>query len=102
MSRSLFSSSWHSVATLYPRLVPQVQMHRHSYRGQIWFVLQNPSSGRYHRLSAAAQRLVSRMDGQRTVQALWEEANSHGDDDACTQNEIVDLLVQLHLSLIHI
>jgi putative peptide zinc metalloprotease protein len=96
MSRSLFSSSWHSVATLYPRLVPQVQMHRHSYRGQIWFVLQNPSSGRYHRLSAAAQRLVSRMDGQRTVQALWEEANSHGDDDACTQNEIVDLLVQLH------
>jgi putative peptide zinc metalloprotease protein len=50
---------------------------------------------RCHRLSPAAHALVRRMDGARTVQTLWEEANAAGTGDACTQNEIVDLLVQL-------
>jgi putative peptide zinc metalloprotease protein len=35
------------------------------------------------------------MDGARSVQTLWEEANAAGTGDACTQNEVVDLLVQL-------
>ena len=33
---------------------------------------------------------------QRPVQMLWELANTGGEGDACTQNEIVDLLVQMH------
>lgn len=96
MSRSLFSPSWHSVANLKPRLIPQARLHRHVYRGQVWYVVQDPSGGRYHRLSSAAQALAARMDGRRTVQQLWEEANTGGAGDACTQNELVDLLVQLH------
>jgi len=59
-------------------------------------VLQNPAGGKYHRLSDAAHRLVSRMDGEHSVQQLWEEANTGGSGEACTQNEMVDLLVQLH------
>lgn len=96
MARSLFSSSWHSVADLRPRLLPQARIERHVYRGQVWFVIQDPSGGRYHRLSPAAHALVRRMDGSQTVQALWEAANTSGQGDACTQNEVVDLLTQLH------
>lgn len=96
MARSLFSSSWHSVADLKPRLVPQARIHRHVYRGQVWYVVQDQSGGRYHRLSPAAYGLVVGMDGSRTVQELWERANTSGPGDACTQNEVVDLLVQLH------
>jgi putative peptide zinc metalloprotease protein len=96
MARSIFSSSWHSVADLKPRLIPQARVHRHVYRNQVWYVVQDQSGGRYHRLSNGAYALVTGMDGSKTVQTLWELANAEGKGDACTQNEVVDLLVQMH------
>lgn len=96
MARALFSSSWHSVAELKPKLVPQARMQRHVYRGKVWYIVQDQSGGRYHRLSPAAYRLVQGMNGQQTVQKLWEIANTSGLGDDCTQNEVVDLLIQLH------
>lgn len=96
MARSLFSPSWHNVAELKPRLVPQALVHRHVYRGKVWYVVQDRAGGRFHRLSPAAYALVSSMDGSKSVQALWEAANVKTTGDACTQNEVVDLLVQLH------
>ncbi|MDG3064655.1 site-2 protease family protein [Thauera mechernichensis] len=96
MARSLFSSSWHSVADLRPRLIPLARVERHVYRDKVWYVVQDQSGGRYHRLTPAAYRLVQGMDGKQTVQALWEHANLSGHGDECTQNEVVDLLVQLH------
>ena len=98
MARSLFSSSWYSVATLKPRLIPQARIRRHVYRGQVWYVVQDQSGGKFHRLSPEAYALLRRMDGTRSVQALWEEANVASSGDACTQDEIVDLLVKLHAS----
>lgn len=96
MARSLFSASWHQVAELKPRLSPQARISRHVYRGQVWFVLQDQAGGRHHRLTPAAYQLVNQMDGQTTVKSLWENANQDGSGDAFTQNEMVDLLVQLH------
>lgn len=98
MSRRIFSTSWHSVADLKPRLIPQARTHRHVYRHQVWYVVQDQSGGRYHRLSPKAYALVREMDGLISVQQLWEHANSGSQGDACTQNEIVDLLVQMHAS----
>lgn len=96
MSRSLFSSSWHSVAELKPRLIPQANIQRHVYRGKVWYVVQDKSGGKYHRLSPVAYQFVQGMNGSATVQSLWEQANTSGNGDDCTQNEVVDLLVQLH------
>lgn len=96
MARNIFSPSWHSVAELKPRLVPQALIHRHVYRGQVWYVVQDRAGGRFHRLSPQAHALVAKMDGTQTVQTLWEQANESETGDLCTQNEIVDLLVQLH------
>lgn len=96
MARHLFSPSWHSVAELKPRLVPQARINRHLYRGKVWYVVQDQSGGRYHRLSAPAYMLVLQMDGTHTVQSVWEKANLSGSGDDCTQGEMVDLLVQLH------
>ena len=54
MVRSIFSTSWHSVAELKPRLTPQARIQRHIYRGQVWYVVQDQTGGKYHRLSPAA------------------------------------------------
>lgn len=96
MSRSVFSQSWHNVANLRPRLSNHARIHSHVYRGQHWFVIQDPASGRHHRLSPQAHTLVSRMDGINTVQSLWDEACKHGGDNIPPQDEIVDLLMQLN------
>ena len=96
MARTLFSQSWHAVAELKPRLLPGARVHRHVYRGQVWYVVQDQGGGRIHRFSAQAHALIRRMDGRTSVQALWDEACRAGGDDIPTQNEVVDLLIQLH------
>lgn len=96
MSRSVFSQSWHYAAELKPRLLPHARFHPHTYRGKKWFVLQDSTGGRYHRLSVGAYGLVSRMNGMLTVQNLWDDACRAGGDSIPTQDEVVELLMQLH------
>ena len=96
MNRQLHSSSWHHVADYKPRLSSHVQIHRHSYRGQLWYVMQDRSSGRFQRFSPAAYLVITLMDGSRSVQEIWEVASAHLEDDALSQDEIMQLLSQLH------
>ncbi|MBN8936215.1 MAG: PqqD family protein, partial [Rhizobiales bacterium] len=96
MAGTLFSPSWYRVTGLKPRLRAHVQIHRHSYRGAIWFVLQDHSSGRSHRLTPAAYAFIGLMDGTRTVQNIWDLCNERAGKDAPTQDDVVRLLGQLH------
>jgi putative peptide zinc metalloprotease protein len=99
MARQLFSASWHSVALLRPKLTASALTHRHVYRAEVWFVLQDPVSGKFHRLSPAAHQFVKRMDGRATVQSIWDAMCSQGAQpvgDIPTQEDVVNLLMQLH------
>lgn len=96
MSEALFSPAWYRVAMLAPRLRSHAQLHRHQYRGQIWYVLQDRSNERFHRFSPAAYAFIGFMDGRRTVQDIWEVACTKLGDEAPTQPEVVQLLSQLH------
>src|SRR5512145_953823 len=98
MSEVLFSSSWYRVAALRPRLRRHAQIHRHHYRGQLWYVLQDHASQRVHRFSPAAHSVIGLMDGERTVETLWEVASARLGDDAPTQDEVIQLLTQLHIA----
>ncbi len=96
MDRKLRSQHWYRVAELRPRLRLHAQIHRHDYRGDIWYILQDQSSGRYHRFSPTAHFVIARMDGKRTMQEIWEEAEDRLGEDHPTQDEIIQLLSQLH------
>lgn len=96
MADTLFSPSWYRVAELKPRLRSHVEIHRHDYRGRIWYVLQDHAGGRSHRLAPAAYRIVGLMDGVRNVQKLWDITNEQAGDEAPTQDEVIRLLGQLH------
>jgi len=95
MTESLFSTYWYRVANLKPMLRDSVQIIRHVYRGQTWFVLHNNLNGRNHRFNAAAYRLIGRMDGGRTVQQLWEDAGKDSAEAVPTQDEVIRLLGRL-------
>ena len=95
MSETLYSSSWYRVADLKPRLRSHCQIHRHSYRCELWYVLQNPVTGRFHRFSPNAYLLIGLMDGHRTIQEIWDYAAEKLADDLPTQQEVIQLLTQL-------
>lgn len=102
MEKSVFSSSWYRVAHLKPRLRSHATIHRQQYRGDLWYVLRDPASGRYHRFSPPAHLVISLMDGRRTVQEIWDIACRRLDEDVLTQDQTIRLLAQLHLSdLLH-
>lgn len=96
MAGSLFSPSWYRVQNLRPRLRQHVNIHRHDYRGKVWFVLQDIASGRSHRFSPAAYRMVGMMDGRRTMSQLWDILNEQLGERAPTQDEAIRLMGQLH------
>ena len=92
----LYSSSWYRVANLRPRLRGHVRIHRHHYRGERWYVLEDRLSRRTHRFNPAAHFVIGLMDGARSVQELWDAAIARFGDDAPTQDELIRLLGQLH------
>ena len=96
MSEEIFSPQWYRIAGLQPRLRNHVEVHRHHYRGELWYLLHDRQNGRQHRFTPAAHHLLSLMDGQRSVQQVWDLANTHLGDDAPTQGETLRLLGELH------
>lgn len=96
MNVSVFSNQWYRVAGLHPRLRSQVRVTRQIYRDEVWYVLADPVSGRFHRMNAAAYAFVGRCDGRHTVDAVSEALHAHDPDAALTQDEIVRLLVHLN------
>lgn len=98
VERPTFHESWYRVAQLRPRLLSSVQIHRQHFRGQMWYVLENPANNEFSRLSVEAYRFVGMLDGRRTVAEVWKSCNEHLGDRAPTQGEVIQLLGQLYCS----
>ena len=96
MAAPLLSASWYRVAGVRPQLRSHARLHRHRYRGEVWYLLQDPVSGHTHRFSPSAHLVIAAMDGRRTVAEIWEIANRRMKDAAPTQDEMIQVLGQLH------
>ncbi|NNL84763.1 MAG: hypothetical protein HKP27_03880, partial [Myxococcales bacterium] len=91
----LFSPYWYRVAELRPRLREHIQVHRHVYRGERWFVLEDRVGGGTHRFGKSANFVIERLDGSRSVAEIWESALEYLGDEAPNQNAMITLLAQL-------
>ena len=96
MSDGLISPHWYRVAKLQPKLHNQVEIHRHDYRGLIWYLLENTTTGRSHRFNPAAYQFIGMMDGERSVQEIYERICEKLDEFAPGQEEIIDLMGKLY------
>jgi putative peptide zinc metalloprotease protein len=92
------AGQWFRVAGLTPRLRAHAQVHRHVARGQIWYVLQDHQTGRFFRISPAANLMLCLMDGQRTVEEIWRRVADKLEAARPTHEETVRLMIQLHQS----
>lgn len=96
MADNFFTQNWYRVAGLRPRIASHVTVSRHRYGSQSWYALSDPLSGRVHRVTPAAYLFAARMNGQRTIDAIWQELVAEMDTEAPGQEAVVNLLMQLH------
>lgn len=96
MSVTLFSPSWHKVANLKPRLRSHVEINRHTYRAKVWYVIKDDATGQFHRFTPEAYSLIGLMNGKRTLDDIWYNAGDQLGDDMPSQDEVIQLLSQLH------
>jgi putative peptide zinc metalloprotease protein len=96
VDKPLFSENWYRVRSLRPKLRSHVKLHRQVHGGDIWYLLEDAASGRYHRFNTAAYHVIAQMDGLRSIEDIWDVANTVLGDDAPVQDEVIQLLGQLH------
>ena len=87
---SLFSPRWYRVAGIHPRLRSHVRVSRHVYRDQVWYLLQDQSSGRHHRVDETAFHFIGRMDGKRSTDEIWHSLLNQLRESTPTQDDTID------------
>lgn len=91
-----FHESWYRVAPLRVKLRPQVKVHRQRFRGETWFVLEDPFNNQFYRLRPAAWEWVSRLNGNRSIEKIWNTCLERNPEEAPGQTEVIQLLAQLY------
>jgi len=98
MAEQLLSPAWYRIATLRPRIRSHIRIHRHEYRGERWYVIEDRISRRTHRFNPSAYLIIGLMNGERSMQEIWDAVVERLGDDAPTQEEVVQILGQLHFA----
>jgi putative peptide zinc metalloprotease protein len=98
MSETTFSESWHRVAGQRLCLQPAARVRRQNFRGERWFVIENPFTNEFFRLTSHAYEFVARLHPSRTVDEVWRECLERFPATAPGQSEALQLLSQLYFA----
>ena len=99
---STFSEVWYRVANQSVTLRSQVKIQRQFFRGEKWYVLEDPFNNQFFRIRPAAYDFLARLNSQQTVEETWLECLRLNPDATPGQEEVIQLLSQLyHANLIH-
>ncbi len=96
MSETILSPHWYRVSHLKPQIRQHVEIHRHDYRGLIWYILEDKASARSHRFNSTAYQVIGLLNGESTVNQIWDQVNEQLGDFAPTQEQLIQLLGKLH------
>lgn len=91
-----FSESWYRIANQCITLRPGVEAHRQYYRGERWYVLQDPYNNSFFRVRPQVYEFVVRLHPKRTVEEAWQECIDRFPDEAPGQEEVIRLLSQMY------
>lgn len=98
--QALLSEHWYAVRMLRPRLRAGVQPLHRRLRGKTWVLLHDPVSQRFHRVTPAVWRLLTLLDGERTLDEIWDAAcaaeSARSDGEAISQHDLVQLMAALY------
>lgn len=97
-SGRIYSDAWHRVATVRACLRSSVRAHQQHFRGEDWVVLRDSLGSDFFRIRSEAWTFLSRLNAEQTIDEVWSELIESRPDLALTQEEVVQLIGQLHLS----
>jgi putative peptide zinc metalloprotease protein len=92
-----FSDLWYRVAPTRPKLSVHARVIRQQYGPTVAYIVEEPASGQYYRLSASAYLFLGMLDGDRSVDDAWNASCERLGDDAPTQRECIELLSKLQM-----
>ncbi|NJC87910.1 MAG: hypothetical protein FIB02_05160 [Desulfuromonas sp.] len=93
-----FSESWHRIVDQKIALRANVKVSKRYFRGELWYVLQDPFNNQFFRLRPGALDFVLRLRQDRTVGEVWDECLTRDPDGVPGQDEVIQLLSQLHFA----
>ena len=91
-----FSESWHRVSDIRVALKTTVKIHKQNFRGEWWYILGDPFSNRFFRVKPHTYAFLVSLEQSRTVDQIWQSCLEHDPDQTPGQQEVINLLVQLH------
>jgi len=91
-----FSESWHRVADLQVSIRHAVSIRKQLFRGEPWYVLQDPFNNHFFRLRPDAHEFIVRLRANRTVGQVWQECLARNPNGAPGQDDVIQLLSQLY------
>jgi putative peptide zinc metalloprotease protein len=96
------SPVWQRLESLRPSLPRHIHIQRRDYNNERWYILQDKSNGRFHRLTPSAWRLISAMDGRNSLVQILAAAG-HAEyyesvDEIPTRDDLIHLLQYLHVA----
>lgn len=95
---SLYSESWYRVRHQHISLRPNVKIHKQSFRGQIWYVVEDPFNNRFFRFRPEAYTFIARLTQHKTVEEVWQQCLEEDPENAPGQPEVIRMLAQLYQS----
>lgn len=98
LSNAAETEGWDRIADTRPRLRSQAMIYCHQYRGQSWYVLQDRASALFYRFSRRAYAFIQQLNGQRSIQAIFDGLCAAQASSAPSQQEIIQLLAQMNAS----
>ncbi|GAA5316650.1 MAG: hemolysin D [Candidatus Pelagadaptatus aseana] len=98
MSVNVFSKNWYRVENLKPRLKVQIDISSQMHRGERWYVLRDTISGTVQRYSWQAYSLIGLMDGEHSLNQIWENSGDQLEQEMPTQDEVISLVGNLYQS----
>lgn len=93
---------WQRLEILRPSLPRHIGFQRRDYNGELWYLLHDKSNGRFHRLTPSAYRLLSFMNGYRSLPQILQAASApelyDSADEIPTRDELIHLVQYLHVA----
>ncbi len=73
-----------------------MRIRKQFFRGERWHIVHDPFMNNFFRFAPEAHDFVSRLDGTRTVEEIWQDCLARGGERAPGQGEVVSMLAQLY------
>ncbi|MEH6442597.1 MAG: efflux RND transporter periplasmic adaptor subunit [Oceanospirillaceae bacterium] len=71
-------------------------MHKQSYRGKWWYVLQDPYNNQFFRIPPKTYQFIAQLTIDQDIEQTWQQSLINFPDETPGQQDVIQLLTQLH------